>query len=260
MSFRMKRNGAGLASICVLACMALFTIILTSGLYFGSAQILRKMYPMDLARVEGDDDGKTAEFIQNKLVEIAKEKGVQPKDIVKYRFLKQYDTYGVYQDKKLVTDKDLNSMTIDKANALYNALGQTCFYYIPTSDYNSVMGTNLSVNRGEALVLRLKSEPKDENYDLIPVMSELIIEETKAEIRSSINSQVLTLFFTPPSRCRNSHRVRADCKAADAVRADGRGISRAGCGHLLLALRRGLHSCLRPHFKEQLSHCKLIFA
>ena len=187
MSFRMKRNGAGLASICILACMALFTIISTSGLYFGSGQIMRRMYPRDLAWIEGDDDGKTVEFIQNKLVEIAKEKGVQPKDIVKYRFLKQYDICSVYQGKKLLTEEDIAGMTNDEANALYNALGQTCFYYIPISDYNSVMGTNLSVNRGEALILRLESEPKNETYDLIPVMGELEIENTKAE-----NGEIIT--------------------------------------------------------------------
>lgn len=187
MSFRMKRNGAGLASICILACMALFTIISTSGLYFGSGQIMRRMYPRDLAWIEGDDDGKTVEFIQNKLVEIAKEKGAQPKDIVKYRFLKQYDICSVYQGKKLLTEEDIAGMTNDEANALYNALGQTCFYYIPISDYNSVMGTNLSVNRGEALILRLESEPKNETYDLIPVMGELEIENTKAE-----NGEIIT--------------------------------------------------------------------
>lgn len=181
MAFRMKRNGAGLASICVLACMALFTIISTSGLYFGSAQILRKMYPRDLTWVEGSDDGKTAEFIQNKLVEIAKEKGVQPKDIVKYRFLNNHNLVGYYRNKKILTDEELNSMTIDEANSLYNTLGETVFYYIPISDYNSVMGTNLSVNKGEVLILRLKSEQKDETYDLIPVKGELKIEESKAE-------------------------------------------------------------------------------
>ena len=189
MSFRMKRNGAGLASICVLACMALFTIISTSGLYFGSAQIMRKMYPRDLAWVEGSDDGKTAEFIQNKLVELAKEKGVQPKDIVKYRFLKDHSIYGVYRNKKLLTDEELNSMTIDEANALYDTLGETVFYYIPISDYNSVMGTNLSVNRGEALILKLASEPEDETYDLIPVKSELEIEESKAENGETITNK-----------------------------------------------------------------------
>lgn len=187
MSFRMKRNGAGLASICVLACMALFTIISTSGLYFGSAQIMRKMYPRDLAWVEGSDDGKTAEFIQNKLVELAREKCVQPRDIVKYRFLNNHNLVGYYRNKKLLTDEELNSMTTDEANSLYQSLGETVFYYIPISDYNSVMGTNLSVNKGEALVLKLESEPKNETYDLIPVMGELVIEETKAE-----NGEIIT--------------------------------------------------------------------
>ena len=180
MSFRMKRNGAGLASICVLACMALFTIISTSGLYFGSAQIMRKMYPRDLAFQLVTDNQEIADELGKIINETALEFNANPHDFVTYRYLHgMLDSY--YRDKKLLTEKDFEGMTTDEVNQLYRSMPMTYFILVPISDYNSIMGTNLAVNKGEALVLKLKSEPKDKTYDVVAVRGETEILETKGE-------------------------------------------------------------------------------
>lgn len=49
MTFRMKRNGAGLASICILATMVLVTITASACLYFGVEDSLRAQYPRELS-------------------------------------------------------------------------------------------------------------------------------------------------------------------------------------------------------------------
>ena len=48
MAYRMKRNGAGLASICILATMVLVMISSSASLYFGENYALRARYPMDV--------------------------------------------------------------------------------------------------------------------------------------------------------------------------------------------------------------------
>ncbi len=48
MAFRMKRNGAGLASICILATMVLVMLSSTSCLYFGGENAIRGMAPYDV--------------------------------------------------------------------------------------------------------------------------------------------------------------------------------------------------------------------
>lgn len=45
MAYRMKRNGAGLASICILFTMVLVMISSTTTLYFGEEDVLRSQYP-----------------------------------------------------------------------------------------------------------------------------------------------------------------------------------------------------------------------
>lgn len=179
MAFRMKRNGAGLASICVLACMALFTIISTSGLYFGSAQIMRKMYPRDLTFQLVTDKQENADELGKIIKETALEYNVNPHDFVTYRYL--YSQEMVYRDKKLLTVEDTEGMTVEEVNQLYQSLPLTYFILVPISEYNSVMGKNLAVNKGEALILKLQSEPKDETYDVVTVLGETEILETKGE-------------------------------------------------------------------------------
>ena len=51
MAFRMKRSGAGLASVCILATMVLVMISSTTCLYFGEEDVVRTRYPEDM-RVE----------------------------------------------------------------------------------------------------------------------------------------------------------------------------------------------------------------
>lgn len=49
MLFRMKRNGAGLASICILATMVLVTLSSTTCLYVGAEDMLKEEYPYEIA-------------------------------------------------------------------------------------------------------------------------------------------------------------------------------------------------------------------
>ncbi|MDE6032085.1 MAG: ABC transporter permease [Oscillospiraceae bacterium] len=48
MTYRMKRNGAGLASICILSTMVLVTLSSTICLYAGEEKILQQRYPRDI--------------------------------------------------------------------------------------------------------------------------------------------------------------------------------------------------------------------
>lgn len=48
MLYRMKRNGAGLASICVLCTMVLVMLSATVCLYAGEESVVRNRYPRDI--------------------------------------------------------------------------------------------------------------------------------------------------------------------------------------------------------------------
>ena len=173
MDFRMKKNGAGLASICILATMALVTITSVSGLYFGSEQIMRRHYPRDFSYDISSDSDEFVSRMTETMLETAREYGAEPHDIVRYDYLRSGDLYVSYIDGQLLTEEKLKAMPIDEVDALplYS------FYYVPISQYNSVMNTDLTLDRGEALALSVPYHDTDKPYDLIPTCGELHIED-----------------------------------------------------------------------------------
>lgn len=173
MDFRMKKNGAGLASICILATMALVSISTVSGLYFGSEQIMRKNYPRNMSFQMCSESGEFVELMTGTMIDTAREYGVEPKNIVRYNCILDGNLWVSYRDNKLLTDEELNTMSMSEINKLT----YYSFVLVPISQYNSVMNANLAVNKGEALLLKLPHDKDNECYDLIPIHGELHIED-----------------------------------------------------------------------------------
>ncbi len=178
LSSRMKKNGAGLASICILGTMVLVSFSAVGGLYFGAEQILRNKYPRDLACHFICDDKELVSKCEQVYYDFAREHGIEVRNIVRYRFLYDYsyDDAYCYLNNKLITHEIAEQMT-DEELEKAAALPRNKFYYVPISDYNAVMGENLSLNRGEALILRTRSEKKNGYFDLIPVKGEVYTED-----------------------------------------------------------------------------------
>ncbi len=175
-SSRMKKNGAGLASICILSTMVLVSFSAVGGLYFGAERILRNKYPRDIAFQFVCDDRELVSESEKTILDITRENGIEADNIVRYRYLFNSFEWFYYRNNKLITHEIAEEMS-EKEQEKIADLPWTQFYYIPISDYNSVMGKNLSVNRGEALILRMRSEKKNDLYDLIPVKGEIYTED-----------------------------------------------------------------------------------
>ena len=90
MAYRMKRNGAGLASICILATMVLVMISSSASLYFGENYALRARYPMDVEfslRFPTFDGLLTdaPEKIDNIMEDIIKSENYKPAEVKTYK-------------------------------------------------------------------------------------------------------------------------------------------------------------------------------
>ncbi|MGN0651194.1 MAG: FtsX-like permease family protein, partial [Oscillospiraceae bacterium] len=173
MDFRMKKNGAGLASICILATMALVSISAVSGLYFGSEQIMRKNFPRNMSFQMHSESSEFVELMTGTMIDTAREYGVEPKNIVCYNCISDENLWVSYRDNKLLTDEELNAMPMSEINKLT----YYSFVLVPISQYNSVMNANLAVNKGEALLLKLPYDKDNDCYDLIPINGELHTED-----------------------------------------------------------------------------------
>lgn len=146
MVFRMKRNGAGLASICVLATMVLVMLSSTSCLYFGGEGHVRGYYPYDImVRVRYEDASEcSATSLSAISTAVLKETNGHEKNAV---------SYSVFSTDGLLTDGVINVNGVDRkknAELIFNNVRSVSI--ISLSDYNRIAGTDVTLAENEALV------------------------------------------------------------------------------------------------------------
>ena len=143
MTYRMKRNGAGLASICILATMVLVMLSSTASLYFGADDALKTRYPREeditlWLREPRQLTDDTVPQVRAALDKMLQETGVTPQDALDYRCARVYGNLRG-EDAQLV--------------AGYGTSGSLCgFEWIPLSDYNAATGENRVLGNGEVLL------------------------------------------------------------------------------------------------------------
>ena len=146
MAYRMKRNGAGLASICILATMVLVMLTGSACLYFGSEDALRSQYPQDitsdvyLTTVEAAEDG-TIDALRDQVEAIIAEHGMDTSNLLDYRY---GQVVGVLDDG--VVDVDVDVQRASLQDELYQ------IYFVPLADYNAMMGTAKELEGDQAMI------------------------------------------------------------------------------------------------------------
>ena len=87
--YRMKRNGAGLASICILGTMVLVMLSSTTCLYFGAEDSLRTRYPraenVTVWYTDREDLYRDHSDLHAAVVTAARSRGAQMQDLREYR-------------------------------------------------------------------------------------------------------------------------------------------------------------------------------
>ena len=154
MTYRMKRNGAGLASICVLSTMVLVTVSSTICLFAQAEDGVNKRYPQDIFMRLGTSDGEildeedAAPYIRA-VEEVLAEHGETQEDLLDYRMYSM-DVYqegsGFQIDLNRVSQSGLGSGAVRSA------------YVMPLEDYNEMSGTGIELGDNEVLVYPYKME------------------------------------------------------------------------------------------------------
>ena len=177
MAYRMKRNGAGLASICILATMVLVMISSTSCLYFGAEDSLKERYPRDvIVRSYFESTGDmTDEVIGEIRANIIERLGdTKTSDVLDYRCS---NVAGVMENGIIDPTDELVYTFADG----YEKVVQLCI--LPLSDYNAAAGTSVSLAPNEALVHSNRSELNTDvigikgawTYDVKQILDEMPI-------------------------------------------------------------------------------------
>ena len=137
MTYRMKRNGAGLASICILSTMVLVMISSTMSLYIGVGDSLADRYGRDITAsvmLPKPQDYDAAMFEDVTAQVLAAYDDQQPEHLVTYR----YFCLGLPRDGE-VFGQDGDTVRL---------------VFLPIEDYNAILGTQLTLGPDEALADR----------------------------------------------------------------------------------------------------------
>ncbi len=145
MGYRMKRNGASLASICILCTMVLVMLMSTSCLYIGMEDSLRERYPRNIMfDISGNDtdvsDSEYARELRGLVEESAKEHGETVENVLDYSVV-DFAGYGA-EDKMYLSLNEERGFEIGSTWQMF---------VISLDDYNRLAGTKETLSDGEAL-------------------------------------------------------------------------------------------------------------
>lgn len=146
MAFRMKRNGAGLASICILCTMVLVMISSSLSLYIGADESIRTRYPREIgvtliARSGTELTDGNIPAMRAKIDERLDSLGAKRTNSVDYRYA---NLAGVYYSGQLFTAPD--SATLDLARN--GMAGYAELVLIPLDDYRALSGDGRTLESG----------------------------------------------------------------------------------------------------------------
>lgn len=133
--YRMKRNGAGLASICILGTMVLVMLSSTTCLYFGAEDSLHTRYPRDenITAYFPDRASQSGDLtpLRTAVADAVRRSGMSAANVWEYRSVSSVMT--------------LRDGVLSPNEGFGNPVDVTL---IPLADYNAAMGTDLTLQNG----------------------------------------------------------------------------------------------------------------
>lgn len=142
MIYRMKRNAAGLASICILSTMVIVTVSTTVCLYAGIGDIIKHSYPYDVNVKYYPYSQQTSDALSADAKDIAQQQGLEIKEF--YAFSKL----------SFMANRNGDALSIDKdtADGRITSDGFIDVTVITPADYKRLTGEDAGLKKGEVLI------------------------------------------------------------------------------------------------------------
>ena len=160
LKFRMRKNAAGLASICILSTMVLVTLATTVALQTGTADLLKKSYPTDYSATAFVEDTSTIPQLSEQISKIkAQSKGTITNEMNYLSVLRAA--------KSMEGGVDIEGVYPGDSPAAF-------ITFLSADDYNRIFGTNFHPSDNEAVLGLVKGD--DKNVSAIRVNGQLTLQ------------------------------------------------------------------------------------
>lgn len=156
MAYRMKRNGAGLASICILLTMVLVMLSSTSTLYFGETDAVKNRYPNDInITVEFDSIDGIGEEQLGELRALISHYAPDGAELSGERYAMAAGQFT--NDGIVLEHSHVDSVDYDRVGYLY---------IISIDDYNRMMGDSRTLSDGECFIYSARIDTRWESFTM----------------------------------------------------------------------------------------------
>ena len=160
LKFRMRKNAAGLASICILSTMVLVTLATTVALQTGTADLLKKSYPTDYSATAFVEDTSTIRQLSEQISKMkAQSKGTVTNEMNYLSVLRAA--------KSMEGGVDIEGVYPGDSPAAF-------ITFLSADDYNRIFGTNFHPSDNEAVLGLVKGD--DKNVSAIRVNGQLTLQ------------------------------------------------------------------------------------
>ena len=160
LQFRMRKNAAGLASICILSTMVLVTLATTVALQTGTADLLKKSYPTDYSATAFVEDTSTISQLSKQVSALkAQSKGTVSNEMNYLSVLRAA--------KSMEGGVDIEGVYPGDSPAAF-------ITFLSADDYNRIFGTNYHPSDNEAVLGLVKGD--DKNVSAIRVNGQLTLQ------------------------------------------------------------------------------------
>ena len=160
LKFRMRKNAAGLASICILSTMVLVTLATTVALQTGTADLLKKSYPTDYSATAFVEDTSTIRQLSEQISKMkAQSKGTVSNEMNYLSVLRAA--------KSMEGGVDIEGVYPGDSPAAF-------ITFLSADDYNRIFGTNFQLDDNEAVLGLVKGA--DKNVSAIRVNGQLTLQ------------------------------------------------------------------------------------
>ncbi|MCM1568942.1 MAG: FtsX-like permease family protein [Roseburia sp.] len=153
MVYRMKRNGAGLASICILSTMVLVMVSATTSLFLGAEESIRTRYPREIIAEFTLDSLEAAyspklDKIREAANRVREQEQVSGEGTLDYFYAV---TFGMLQGEKLDTNVQYYGGT--------GSGGTICMVFLlPLEEYNRLAGQECTLGENEAFIFSVRMD------------------------------------------------------------------------------------------------------
>lgn len=160
MIYRMKRNGAGLASICILSTMVLVMVSGVMCLWLGMEDMLHVRYPREITAEIYTEDKERADQVKAIMEQVVEEHGAEKENVIAYTML---ETSAFQKEDQILFDtSSMNQFSIQDTGSMRE------IYVITIDGYNRLKGKNETLAEDEVMISMPKNE-KTYSYDTITV-------------------------------------------------------------------------------------------